>query len=404
MPDRTTEPHVREVISSLVAELEETLIGFRRDLHAHPEVGRQEFRTTRRIMSVLSAAGLTPRELASGTGVVVDIAPEVADPAADGGVVAFRADIDALPVQETSAVDHASVNDGVSHACGHDVHTAIAVGTALVAARLRDRGLLPRPVRVIFQPAEEVLTGARSVIDAGELVGVEEVFAVHCDPRVEVGKVGLAAGEVTAATDLLTVSVRGTGGHTARPHLTPDVIGALVAVAGQAPLVLSRRIDPRGGVSLVWGRVTAGTVPNVIPSRGELSGTVRALDLAGWERVSQVLPEVLRQLVAPYGVEIDIDHERGVPPTVNHARSVVRFTRAATAVLGPGGHEPTEQSLGGEDFAWMLQSVPGALGRLGVRTPGVPTFPDIHQPDFTVDERAIAVGVRLFAELAVDTA
>lgn len=400
-PPATVDDEVRDLINARVDELTDALIEFRRDLHTHPEVGHQEFRTSQQIVAALERVGLAPEVLAMGTGVQVDVLPRDHD---GTDLLGIRADIDALPITESVDLPYTSQNPGVCHACGHDVHTTVAVGTAVVLAGLRDEGRLERGVRVIFQPAEEVQPGgAEQVIDGGALEGVTEVYALHCDPKVEVGRIGLKAGAITSSADQITVRATGSGGHTSRPHRTQDLVGALAALATEAPLLLSRRIDPRGGASLIWGRIRAGAAPNAVPGEGELAGTLRALDPAGWEAAGELLPELLEQIVAPYGVSIEVEHERGVPPTINHQGAVDRFRTAATRMLGPDATEPTEQSLGGEDFAWMVRCAPGALARLGVRTPGVESFADIHQPNFTVDERAINVGVRLLAGVATDS-
>ncbi len=388
---------VQTKINSWIADLDQELIDFRRDLHAHPELGFAEHRTTARIADRLQAAGLRPRRLPSGTGVLCDIVPDGAEGAP---AVGLRADIDALPIPDGKDVDFRSRNPGVCHACGHDVHTTVVLGTGLVLARLRDSGRLVKPVRLIFQPAEEASPGgAPLAIDGGALDGVDEVYALHCDPRTEVGRIALRTGPITSATDRIVVRLSGGGGHTSRPHLTADVVAALAQIATETPLLLSRRVDPRGGSSLVWGRIEAGTVANAIPDRGELEGTVRSLQASGWREAQRALPGLIQQIAAPFGAIADVTITPGVPPTVNHRFGVRRLTEAAAAVLGADGVGVTEQSLGGEDFAWMLQKVPGAMARLGVRSPGVAQAADIHQPQFTPDERAIAVGVALLSRL-----
>ena len=391
-----------EAILALVAELEGTLINFRRDLHSHPELGFAEFRTTDRIVAALRAEGLDPTVFAVGTGVSVDIEPlGVTRPTSR---IALRADIDALPITERTGLPYASTVPGMCHACGHDVHTAVVLGAALVLARLARAGRLCRPVRMIFQPSEERQPGgAAEVVAEGALDGVDEVYALHCDPRLEVGRIGLKDGPLTSATDLVTVRVTGPGGHTSRPHLTADVIGALSTIALQTPLVLSRRVDPRGGVALVWGRVNAGATANVIPGEGELVGTLRALDLEGWQAAGALLDEVIGQVAAPFGVGVDVEVVQFVPPTVNHPDAVERLRGAAATILQPDACRPTGQSLGGEDFAWMTQRTVGAMARLGVGTPGMTEPADIHQGNFVVDERAIAVGVKLLCQVATST-
>ncbi|MGI8459613.1 MAG: amidohydrolase [Propionibacteriaceae bacterium] len=388
-------------ILSEVKRLDAALVAFRRDVHAHPEIANTEHRTTERICTTLAEVGLESTVLPVGTGALVDIAAsDGVEPT--GGRMGFRADIDALPILEQSGAAFASVTTGLSHACGHDVHTTVVVGLGLLLVALRDQGLLTRDVRLIFQPAEESSPGgAVDAIDGGALKDLAEVYALHCDPRVDAGQLGLRVGPITSAVDRVHVTLHGPGGHTSRPHLTADLVGALGAVATTTPLLLSRRVDPRYGVSLVWGRMVAGTAGNAIPSSGDIEGTLRALTVPGWQQAEALLPDIIRQIVAPYGVRVDVSVTEGVPPTVNHPGGVARFEASAEALVGPTAVVSTEQSMGGEDFAWMLQQVPGALARLGVRRPGQTTAPDIHTPHFTVDERAIGIGLRLLAGVAL---
>jgi amidohydrolase len=397
-----TEETRQSVIASEADALFDRLVTIRRDIHAHPEVGYREFRTTQRIVEILSGEGLDPEVLPIGTGAYCDVVPEGWDTSKE--LIALRADIDALPIADRKEVDYASTNPGVCHACGHDVHTTIVLGVAMLLVRLRDRGLLDHGVRLIFQPAEEASPGgALDAIDGGVLKGVAEAYALHCDPRTDVGNVGMKVGPITSATERVLIRLSGPGGHTSRPHLTADLVGALGALATTAPLMLSRRVDPRSAASLIWGRINAGSAANAIPQRGEMEGTLRALDVTGWQEATRLLPELARQIVAPFGVQIEVEIDDGVPPTVNSAEGVHRLRYAAESMLGASAVTTTEQSLGGEDFGWMLQQVPGAMGRLGVRTPGQVGIPDIHQPTFTVDERCIAVGVKLLTEVATST-
>jgi len=226
-----------------------------------------------------------------------------------------------------------------------------------------------------------------------------EIYALHCDPRTDVGQIALKVGPITSAVDQVNIVVKGAGGHTSRPQLTQDVVGALGAIATMTQLLLSRRIDPRSGVSLMWGSIHAGSVANAIPGTGEIVGTLRALDADGWQLAKQLIPELAAEIVLPFGVEVDVAVTDGVPPAVNHPRGVRRLTRATEEMLGHDAVTMTEQSLGGEDFSWMLQQVPGALARLGVRTPGR-ICPDIHQPTFVVDEACIPAGLKVLTEVA----
>ncbi|HEX6468137.1 MAG TPA: amidohydrolase [Streptosporangiaceae bacterium] len=385
-------------LEAFLAKHERELIAFRRDLHMHPELGFAEHRTTRRVAERLAAAGLRPVELPKGTGLMCDIGQ---DDGPDGTTVALRADIDALPLVDEKDVPYRSTVDGACHACGHDVHTTMLVGVGLFLAEQAAAGLLPGRVRLIFQPAEEMAGGALDVMAAGGIAGVDRIFALHCDPRIEVGRFGLRAGPITAACDQVYVNVTGPGGHTARPHLTADLVYALAKIVTELPAALSRRVDPRSSLSLVWGRVSAGSVANAIPDDGVAEGTVRCLDDEAWHAAPELMRSLLESVAGAYDVKADLEYVRGVPPTVNEATSVQLFRAAAGAVLGTDAVVPTPQSLGGEDFGWYLESIPGALGRLGVADPGQVGQYDLHRGTFDVDERCIAAGVRVMAATAV---
>ena len=365
------------------------VVAVRRDLHAHPELAYAETRTTSLISDWLTAFGLTPRVLPDGTGVLCDIG-------ADGPVVALRADIDALPLTDEKAVAYRSTNDGVCHGCGHDAHTAILLGAAQLLAAEKP----PGRVRLIFQPAEETVPGGATVaIAAGALDGVGQIFALHCDPRLPTGKIGLRVGPSTAACDHIEVVLRGAGGHTARPHMTQDVVYALGRLITELPGLLSRRVDPRAALSLVWGAVDAGRAANAIPMNGRLRGTLRVFGREAWDTAGPLVTSLVEQIVAPCGVSAETIYTRGVPPVVNAAPAVAVQRAAVRSALGRDALVDTEQSMGGEDFAWYLEAVPGALARLGVRAAGGGAF-DLHQGTFDIDERALDVGVRYTVAVA----
>ncbi|MEV4115762.1 M20 family metallopeptidase [Nonomuraea sp. NPDC049695] len=385
---------LRGELDAFLAETEEDLVAFRRDLHMHPELAFAEYRTTQRIAERLTAAGLAPSVLPRGTGLICDVG------SGDGPTIALRADIDALPLQDEKDVSYRSTVAGACHACGHDVHTTVLLGTSLFLAQQAAAGLLPGRVRLIFQPAEELPGGALEVMAQGGISGVDRIFGLHCDPRVDVGQLGLKPGPITSACDRLTVRVSGPGGHTARPHLTADLVFALAKILTELPAALSRRVDPRSSLSLVWGRVEAGTAANAIPDDGVAEGTVRCLDENAWHAAPDLIKSLLESVAGAYGVEATMDYARGVPPVVNDEVSVEMLTEATERVLGAGAVVPTQQSLGGEDFAWYLESIPGAFARLGTRSPGGMTY-DIHQGTFDIDEKAIAMGVRVMAATAL---
>ncbi len=369
------------------------LTGIRRDIHRNPELSFKEHRTTDLLVARLRQAGLVPQRLV-GTGVFVDVG--------EGPLrLGLRADIDALPIIEETGLTYASASTGVTHACGHDIHTTVMLGVALVLADLDREEPLPGRVRIIFQPAEEMMPGgALDVIDQGVLTGLPRILALHCDPRIDVGLVGTRIGAITSASDTIRVELSGRGGHTSRPHLTEDLVFALASIAVNVPAVLSRRIDVRSSVSLVWGQIHAGSAPNAIPAHGYMSGTLRCLDADAWKAAGELLDRAVREVAAPFGVTVKLEHTRGVPPVVNQEAETGLLEAAARAELGPGAVVLTPQSMGGEDFAWMTQEVPGAMMRLGTRTPGGETY-DLHRGDYRPDERAIGYGIRVMTAAAL---
>ena len=378
-------------LDSWLAAHSDDVVGWRRILHSVPELGRAEHRTTALVAHQLLAAGLEPRTLPGGTGLVCDIGY-------GDRCVALRADLDALPLQEATGLPFASTVDGVMHACGHDAHTAVVLGAALALASAPK---LPGRVRLIFQPAEEVQPGgALDMVADGAMEGVQRIFALHCDPRLEVGKLGTRVGPITSACDLLEIRLTSPGGHTARPHLTADLVEALGLLITQLPLLLGRQVDPRSGTVLVWGAVQAGEAANAIPQHGLLRGTLRTADHATWGELEDKVRSLVAAVLAPTGVGYVLEHIRGVPPVVNEAASSGMLADAAATVLGSDAAVGTEQSSGGEDFAWYLEHVPGAMARLGVWSGDGPKK-DIHQPTFDLDERALPFGVRVLTHAAL---
>ena len=375
------------------------LVQARRTIHAHPELGYVEHQTTDLVVGQLRAAGLRPTVLDHGTGAICDVGT-------GDRVVVLRADIDALPLFDTKDVPYRSQIEGVAHACGHDAHTAIVLGVARLLSELSTTDDLELPggmggtVRFVFQPAEEqVPGGALEVLKTGALDGAVAAFALHCDPTLPVGSVGLKAGPITAACDAIKVTLTGPGGHTARPHMSVDLVDALGRVITATPGLLSRQIDPRAGLSLVWGAVGAGIAANTIPEIGTLHGTVRLLERDSWDAAEKLIRRLIGEIVAPTGAQLQIDYQRGVPPVVNAPWAIEILRDAARETLEPDGVRTTEQSLGGEDFAWYADYAPIGLARLGTDGGGPPL--DLHRGSFDIDERALAIGVRLLARTAL---
>jgi amidohydrolase len=389
---RMTREDAGRAVDAWSREHHDDLVAVRRHLHAHPELGFAEHETTALLEQRLTAAGLRPRRLVGGTGLVCDVGGD-----ADGPVVVLRADIDALPLTDLKAVPYASTREGLCHACGHDVHTTVLLGVALALASLEE---LPGTVRCVFQPAEEqVPGGGRDIVEEGVLAGATRAFALHCDPSLQAGKVGLRTGPITAACDRVEVTLTGPGGHTARPQLTVDLVHALARVVTEVPGLLSRLVDPRSGVSLVWGAISSGVAPNAIPQTGTLRGTLRVLDRAVWSESEDLVRRLVTEVARTSGAAVSIEYVRGVPPVVNDPRSVALLRSAALETVGGEGIALSPQSMGGEDFGWFAEVLPIALARLGTHGSGAPL--DLHRGTFDVDERAIGVGVQLMARTAL---
>jgi amidohydrolase len=377
-------------VDEWVAAHQGQLVSTRRHLHAHPELAFAEFETTSFLEQRLRAYGLSPKRLPAGTGLVCEVGS--GDP-----VVVLRADIDALPLPDLKDVPYASTREGMCHACGHDVHTTVLLGVLIALASMDG---LPGTVRAVFQPAEETIPGgAIEVVASGVLEGASRAFALHCDPSVPAGKVGLRTGAITAACDRIDITLTGPGGHTARPQLTVDLVDALGRLITDLPGLLSRQVDPRSGMSLVWGAVNAGIAANAIPQRGALRGTVRVLDRDLWKDAEELMRSLVQRVVATTGAECDVDYVRGLPPVVNDPRAVVLMRNAALETVGADHVVLSPQSMGGEDFGWFAEVMPIALARLGTHGGGAPL--DLHRGTFDVDERAIGIGVRLMARTAL---
>lgn len=397
-----TEAALDRFLSTLLEQHAEETIAFRRRLHMHPELSQHEIETTSTIATRLRVAGLPAEVAPSRTGLVCDLAPD-----ADGPMIALRADIDALPLPDEKQVPYASTVPGVTHACGHDAHTTIVLGAGLALDALRRAGQsdpgLPAvgPVRLIFQPSEEKAPGgAPGIIEAGGLDGVAAIMALHCDPTLPVGQVGVRTGAVTSAVDRVEVVLRGPGGHTARPDLTVNLLEACGRVLVDLPALVQARLpSSEGHARLVFGQVSGGNAPNVIPTQVSMAGTFRTLHPEVWDAAGDVIAAALAEVVAGYDLEPRLVHERGAPPVVNDPVVTQVVARAAAAALGPSAVVEAQPSHGGEDFSFYLDHVPGTYVRLGVAPPGSEaSAPALHTSRFDIDERALAVGIRTLVQ------
>jgi len=367
-------------LDDLVSAVMPVVVEVRRKLHANPELSGAEFQTTEYLTELLRSNGLEPRSRTPKTGLIVDLGPPSPG-------VAFRADIDALPIQEPEGLSFRSTNPGVMHACGHDAHTAIGVGIALAMSKV----VLGSRVRIIFQPAEETFPGgAYELMREGVLDGIRTLIAFHADPSLEPGLLGLRSGAITSSADRFFITLEGPGGHTARPHATVDLVYAAGQVITNLPAVLDRLVDARAPVALVFGQVHGGTADNVIPTNVELSGTVRTADRDLWDELPAMVERIVTETIAPLGAKAIVHYQRGIPPVVNSASVVERIE--TVLALGVDAVVPTNVSMGAEDLARYLDSIPGALIRLGCRAGDRRV--DLHSASFMLDERCLETGVR----------
>ncbi|MGG6295928.1 M20 family metallopeptidase [Leptolyngbya sp. AN02str] len=381
-------------IKDLAANLAPRLTEIRRHLHSHPELSGQEYQTAAYVAGVLSSSGLQVQELVGKTGVVA----ELRGSGVDSRLLAIRTDMDALPIHERTNLEFASRQLGIMHACGHDVHTTVGLGTAMVLAQL---GVpLPGTIRFLFQPAEETAQGASWMIRDGVMQDVTSIFGVHVFPTIPGGSVGIRYGALTAAADDLEIIVVGESGHGARPHEAIDAIWIASQVITTLQQAISRTQNPLRPVVLTVGQIQGGRAPNVIADQVRMLGTVRSLH----PETSANLPAWIEQIVASvcetYGAKYTVNYRRGVP-SVQNDPSLTQITEsAATEAWGSDRVQILlEPSLGAEDFALYLDHAPGTMFRLGVGFDDQPNYP-LHHPQFVVNEASILTGVVTMAYAA----
>ncbi len=363
------------------------LIEIRRDLHRHPEVALTEVRTASVILRYLQTLGLHPR-YCNGTGVIADISG-----GQPGPLIALRADIDALPVAEATGLPFASVEEGKSNACGHDAHTAILLGAAELLAR--ECAELQGTVRLLFQPAEEIVSGAAGMIEAGALDGVQAILGLHNEPSLPVGRVAVQAGATMAASDRFTIEVTGKGGHAAMPHQTTDSLLAAAAITMSLQTVVSRIVDPVEPAVVTVAQFSAGTVFNVIPDHATLKGTIRYFASEVGECLPRLLETVASNVAAGYRCSALVKYQRMVPSVVNEPRLTELVRSICQAELGMNNVDVPSLTMVAEDFALYQQHVPGCFLRLGSGG-----LYGLHHPAFTIDEECLRIGAVLMARLA----
>ncbi len=373
------------------------LVAVRRDLHRHPELSGREERTAGLVAGRLRDLGLEVRTGVGGTGVL-----GVLRGSRPGPCVALRADMDALPIQEETGAPYASLVPGVMHACGHDAHTTCLLGAATLLAGRRDH--LAGSVKFLFQPAEEDDRGAKAMLAAGALEdpAPTAICGLHTFPRLPAGQVGVTAGPLMAGIDTLAITVRGAAGHAAEPHRGVDAILAAAASVVGLQHIVSRRLDPQEPAVVTIGTFHAGLAPNILAPVAELRGTVRWMRPESRDRLPALIRETVTALCRAHGAEAEVRYERTLPPVINDAGVADRVRRAAARLLGADAVHPAEPTMGGDDFALYLEQVPGCYVWLGTGDPARGATYDWHDPRYDIDERALAVGSALLAEVALE--
>ncbi len=395
-------------LDTVVAGNANKVIALRRHLHAHPELSGAELQTSLYLYQMLGKLGLEVRMGPEGCGVVAENQATPGEPALATGHptekrIAIRGDIDALGIQDKKEVPYRSTHDGVMHACGHDAHAAIIYGTILALTRLQQQGQLPWPVlwRAIFQPSEETASGAAKMIGIGALDNVEKIFALHVDPTRRTGEVGLRAGALTAQCDMLRFTVRGQGGHAARPHESKDPIASAAQLISTLYQFVPRATDSHDAVVLTIGQVQGGKNPNVIPDTVCLSGTLRTLDAAVRTRTIEQICQVARGVEEITDTKISVDFPASIPSVQNDAELSRLVWQEAEAVLGTDHVRLIARpSMGSEDFACYLEQIPGVMFRLGSAA-DLTTTTALHTPKFDIDELALLVGVKIMTRSVV---
>ncbi|MEQ8465827.1 M20 family metallopeptidase [Coleofasciculus sp. E1-EBD-02] len=373
-------------IKDLAQELAPRLIEIRRHIHGHPELSGQEYQTAAYVAGVLSSCGIVVQEGIAKTGVIGELVGGT-----DERLVAIRTDMDALPITEAAPLEFASRKMGIMHACGHDVHTTVGLGTAMVLSGLGEQ--LPGNVRFLFQPAEEIAQGANWMVQDGAMNDVSAIFGVHVFPSIPGGSIGVRYGALTAAADDLEIFITGESGHGARPHEAVDAIWIAAQVITTLQQAISRTQNPLRPIVLTIGQINGGRAPNVIADQVHLAGTVRSLHPETHANLPKWIESIVANVCQMYGARYEVSYRRGVPSVQNDLALTQILEASAKEAWGNDRVQILpESSMGAEDFSMYLEHAPGTMFRLGVGFKDKPNYP-LHHPQFEVNESAIITGV-----------
>jgi len=378
-------------ILELTESIKSDLISLRRDFHMHPELGMEEHRTSKIIGDILENLGIKVQRNVANTGVVGLLEGEM-----KGKTIALRADIDALPIEDAKGVEYASTISGKMHACGHDAHTAILLGTAMILSKMRDK--LLGNVLFIFQPAEETVGGAAPMIKEGVLKNpkVDAIFGLHMASDIETGKIGVKHGISNASSNEFEIEIDGKSTHGATPHLGIDAIIISARVINGLQTVITRQIDPTENALLTVGTINGGTQSNIISDKVYMTGTIRTFSLGLSDIISSKIKKLLEGITESMGGNFILKINRGYPPLYNHSEMVELVESAAKEIIGCENIINIQKPrLGAEDFAYYVQEVPGAFWRLGCKDPKSNIELSDHSSDFDIDEDALSIGVAM---------
>ncbi len=377
-----------------VLKIEKNIINNRRDFHKHPELSFQEYRTSKIVAKLLKKYGLEVYEKVGKTGVV-----GILKGSKKGKTIALRADMDALPIQETSDLEYKSINDGVMHACGHDGHTAILLGAAKILSKMKN--LISGNVKFIFQPAEEGLGGARFMIKDGALDNVDEIYGLHLWNYQSFGTVGIQSGPIMAAADKFKIVIQGKGGHGATPQGTIDAVIVASQIIQIFQTIISRNSNPLDSTVITIGQINGGYNFNVIADKVTLKGTTRAYTEKNRLLIKNRMIEILKGLEKAFDAKIKLDYEDGYPPVINHEKQTESLKNSAKKIIPTGVQKPY-LSMGGEDFSYFIQKVPGCFFFLGSNPNKNKINTPHHCSHFDINEKSLLVGTSIFVQLIED--
>jgi amidohydrolase len=399
---RAVDPKTARRIDEEIEKNRAEVVKIRRFIHMNPELGNREFETARLVADKLRPLGFEVRTGVAKTGVVA-----VLRGGHPGPTVAVRADMDALPIQEATNLPYKSLNPGVMHACGHDVHSSVVLGTALVLNALRD--VLKGSVTFLFQPSEEGPPegedgGADLMVREGALDDppVGAIFGFHVWPENIVGTALVAPGNVTAAADTFVITVKGKSAHAARPHEGVDAVVIASEIVTALQTIVSRATDPTDPTVVTVGTIHGGARRNIIADRVVLEGTVRTLSEAGQKRVRSLMESVVKNVTGIYGADYELEYIVGNPSVFNNPELVAAMTPTLTQLVGKDKLVAWKPQMIAEDFAFFAKKVPGLYFFLGVKNPSQPSMAPLHSPNFSPDERVIPLGMRILSHLVID--